>query len=58
MLIIGQFLRALFGYSSQPEVITFVVWATYVVTALILFLRPYKAAVPATKPSPGTSAAS
>ena len=58
VLIVGQFLRALFGYSSQPEVITFVVWATYVVTALILFLRPFKAAVPATKPSPGTSAAS
>ena len=24
---IGQFLRALFGYTSTPEVITFVVWA-------------------------------
>ena len=28
---IGQFLRALFGYTSTPEVITFVVWVTYVV---------------------------
>ena len=26
-LLAGQFLRALFGYTSQPEVITFVVWA-------------------------------
>ena len=57
-LIVGQFLRALFGYSSQPEVITFVVWATYVVTALFLFLRPFKVAAAATKPSPGTSSAS
>jgi hypothetical protein len=39
-------------------VTTFVVWATYVVTALVLFLRPFKAAAPATKPSPGTSAVS
>jgi high-affinity iron transporter len=58
VLIIGQFLRALFGYTSQPEVITFVVWVAYVVTALVLFLRPFKVAAPATKPSPGTSSAS
>ena len=56
-LLAGQFLRALFGYTSQPEVITFVVWATYVVTALVLFLRPFKVGAPATKPSPGTSSA-
>ncbi len=58
VVIAGQFLRALFGYTSQPEVITFVVWATYVVTALVLFLRPFKVAAPATTPSPGTSTAS
>ncbi len=52
VLIVGQFLRALFGYSSQPEVITFVVWATYVVTALVLFLRPFKAAAPADQAQP------
>ena len=28
--LIGQFLRALFGYTSTPEVTTFVVWLTYV----------------------------
>jgi high-affinity iron transporter len=39
---IGQFLRALFGYTSTPEVITFVVWLTYVVVALALFLRPVR----------------
>ena len=39
---IGLFLRALFGYTSQPEVITLVVWATYVVVVLALFLRPVR----------------
>jgi high-affinity iron transporter len=38
--VLGQFLRALFGYSSTPEVTTFVVWLTYVVAVLFLFLRP------------------
>jgi high-affinity iron transporter len=57
-LLAGQFLRALFGYSSQPEVITFVVWLGYVVIALAGFLRPVSrpASVPA--PTAGTSAAS
>jgi high-affinity iron transporter len=52
---IGQFLRALFGYTSTPEVITFVVWATYVVVALVLFLRPVRrppAPVPAATSQP------
>ncbi|HET8784694.1 MAG TPA: iron uptake transporter permease EfeU [Candidatus Limnocylindrales bacterium] len=40
--LIGQFLRALFGYSATPEVTTFVVWLTYVVVVLYLFLRPMK----------------
>jgi high-affinity iron transporter len=39
---IGLFLRALFGYTSQPEVITLVVWATYIVVVLALFLRPVR----------------
>jgi high-affinity iron transporter len=42
VLLAGQFLRALFGYTSQPEVITFIVWLAYVVVALVLFLRPVK----------------
>ncbi len=48
--LIGQFLRAIFGYSATPEVTTFVVWLTYVVVVLYLFLRPMKpvAAAPAT----------
>jgi high-affinity iron transporter len=39
---IGLFLRALFGYTSQPEVTTLVVWATYIVVVLALFLRPVR----------------
>jgi high-affinity iron transporter len=37
---IGLFLRAIFGYSSTPEWITFVTWATYLVVVLALYLRP------------------
>ena len=39
---VGQFLRALLGYTSTPEVITLVVWATYIVVVLALFLRPVR----------------
>ena len=45
--ILGQFLRAIFGYSATPEVLTFAVWLTYVVVVLYLFLRPMKPASPA-----------
>lgn len=45
--ILGQFLRAIFGYSSTPEVLTFAVWLTYVVVVLYLFLRPMKPTSPA-----------
>ena len=40
--VLGQMLRALFGYTSSPEVTTFVVWLTYVVVVLALYLRPIK----------------
>jgi high-affinity iron transporter len=40
--VLGQFLRALFGYSATPEMTTFVVWLTYIVVVLALFLRPVK----------------
>jgi high-affinity iron transporter len=43
--VLGQFLRALFGYSATPEVTTFVVWLTYVVVVLYLFLRPMRPAL-------------
>ncbi len=39
-LVIGGFLRALFGYTSQPEVITLLVWLAYILVVLALFLRP------------------
>jgi high-affinity iron transporter len=42
--LLGQFLAALFGYTSTPEVTTFVVWLSYVVIVLTLFLRPVKPA--------------
>lgn len=45
--ILGQFLRAIFGYSATPEVTTFIVWLAYVVVVLYLFLRPMKPASPA-----------
>ncbi len=56
VLLVGQFLRALFGYSSQPETITFVVWAGYVVLVLVAFLRPVAQPAASRKPSPGPSA--
>lgn len=37
---IGLFLRAIFGYSSKPEVLTLIVWAAYIAIVLPLFLRP------------------
>lgn len=40
ILIVGQLLRALFGYSSTPEWVTLVSWATYVVVVLYLYTRP------------------
>ena len=56
-LIAGQFLRALFGYSSQPELATFLVWAGYVVIVLVLFLRPVAPPAPQVATSADTSAA-
>jgi high-affinity iron transporter len=42
--IIGQLLRALFGYSSHPEWVTLATWLAYVVGVLVLYLRPLKPA--------------
>jgi high-affinity iron transporter len=54
--IVGQFLAALFGYTSTPEVTTFVVWLTYVVVVLSLYLRPVKRApAPSSSPAPARS---
>jgi high-affinity iron transporter len=43
---IGQFLRAIFGYSASPEVLTLVVHVAYVVAILALYLRPVQPAPP------------
>jgi high-affinity iron transporter len=40
--VIGQLLRALFGYSANPEWITLGAWLAYVVVVLALYLRPVK----------------
>ena len=51
--VIGQILHALFGYTSRPEVITFVAWLAYVAVVLVLFLRPVKRLVqPPAAPAP------
>ncbi|MET1233021.1 MAG: iron uptake transporter permease EfeU [Candidatus Limnocylindrales bacterium] len=52
---IGQFLRAIVGYTSQPEWVTLIVWAVYVVTVLYLYLRPV--APPRPKPAEALPAA-
>ena len=48
---IGQFLRAIFGYSASPEVTTLVVHVTYLVVVLALYLRPMRPAVPPARPA-------
>lgn len=47
----GLFLRALFGYSSTPEIVAFAAWASYLVVILSLYLRPLPAR-PAARPEP------
>ena len=43
---IGQLLRAMFGYTSNPEWITLLTWLAYVVVVMFLYLRPIKPAAP------------
>ena len=57
VLVIGQLLRALLGYTSQPELITLAVWVAYVTGVLTLFLRPTRPLPATAKPAPGTSTA-
>jgi high-affinity iron transporter len=57
VLLAGQFLHALFGYSSQPEVIASIVWITYVVVVLTLFLRPVAPRTAQAAATPGPSPA-
>lgn len=52
---LGQFLRALLGYTSKPELITLVVYFAYLLPVLWFYLRPVPVAAPATieQPAPG-----
>ncbi len=45
---IGSFLRAIFGYSANPEILTFVIHVGYIVAVLALYLRPTPPRTPAT----------
>lgn len=56
--LLGQMLRAIFGYTSTPEWTTLLTWLVYVVGVLTLYLRPMKPRTPApvstSQPAPGT----
>jgi high-affinity iron transporter len=54
---IGQFLRAIFGYSASPEILTLTVHLAYLVGILALYLRPVRPSPPA-QPADSVSAAS
>ena len=43
---VGAFLRAIFGYSAAPAVLTFVAHVVYLVTVLALYLRPIQRPTP------------
>lgn len=49
---VGQFLAAIFGYSSRPEVLTLVVHVAYIVGVLVLYLRPVRRTPAAPSPTP------
>jgi high-affinity iron transporter len=55
--LLGQLLRAVFGYSSTPEWTTLVTWVVYVIGVLALYLQPMKPQKPApvssSLPAPG-----
>ena len=40
--VIGSILRALVGYTSTPEWITFLAWLAYIVVVLFLYTRPLR----------------
>jgi high-affinity iron transporter len=48
--VIGSILRALVGYTSTPEWITFAVWLAYIVVVLYLYTRPLRPAQARTSP--------
>jgi high-affinity iron transporter len=48
---IGQFLRAILGYSAAPEQSTLAVYLAYLVVVLALYLRPAKPVTPPSRPA-------
>jgi high-affinity iron transporter len=46
---LGAFLRALFGYSASPELLTLTVHVGYVLAILALYLRPVRPGAPPTQ---------
>jgi len=55
--LLGQMLRAIFGYTSTPEWATLLTWLVYVASVLTLYLRPMKPAsrapIATSQPAPG-----
>ena len=49
---VGSFLRAIFGYSAAPAVLTVVVHVAYLVAILGLYLRPMRQPLPPATPTP------
>ncbi len=52
---IGAFLRAIFGYSASPEILTLVIHVAYVVAVLVLYLRPMPPRVPPARVAPSVT---
>jgi high-affinity iron transporter len=53
---VGQFLRAIFGYSSAPELSTLTIYVVYLVVVLAFYLRPAPPRVAPPAPSGAVSA--
>jgi len=56
--MIGGPLRAMLWDTSQPEAITLLVWAAYVIAVLALFLRPVRRVPAPASPAPEVSTVS
>ncbi|MGH2463193.1 MAG: iron uptake transporter permease EfeU [Candidatus Limnocylindria bacterium] len=54
--LIGSLLRAMFGYTSQPEWITFLTWLGYILVVLPLYLRPVRPAEASSRQAETTTA--
>ena len=53
--LVGSLLRAMFGYTSQPEWVTFLTWLGYIAVILPLYLRPIRPAEAASRPAGQTT---